>query len=147
MDYAGRHVMRVSMGVTAVTNTAKMWFSTIDVVKRQCQEVGNTNNLLKAVVGSRSLPPLDSWLIAQDAALQHELSRKARAAIPLNTRIESEFPVRIQQVPGPDSIAVHPFVSAFEGILQRRGGITLARSTGPGPIWNKSSWRLASSFV
>ena len=53
VDYVGRHVMRVSMDVTAeemesgnrrVTNTAKMWFSTIDVVKRQCQEVGNTNN-------------------------------------------------------------------------------------------------------
>jgi acyl-coenzyme A thioesterase 7 len=114
VDYVGRHVMRVSLDVVAEemasgvkrrTNTAKMWYCAIDIVKERVDRA-------KAIVSSREVPRLDPMLVAPDAQLEHRRSAEARDSIPLSTRKETEFPIRIQHVPGPDSVANHPFISA-----------------------------------
>jgi len=77
-------------------------------------------------VGSRTLHPLHPSQVADDAAYHHRASISAREKIPLHTRSEAEFPVVLQELPGVDSVANHPFISAGYILKLMDSGAALA---------------------
>lgn len=125
VDFVSRHALRVGMTVHAenmetgqkrLTNTASMWYSTVDI---------NGVNQTMAV-GSRPLPPLHPSLVAADAAQEHADVASARDAKPLISRREDEFPIVLADLPGPDAIAKPPFVSAGYVLKLMDSGAALA---------------------
>ena len=139
LDYVGRHVMRVSMTVEAeemesgrrrLTNRASMWYSTIDICRNNAGANGTNSNCGQATtdmkVGSRILHPLHPSEVADDAAYHHRASMEAREKIPLHMRSESEFHIVLQELPGIDSVANHPFMSAGYILKLMDSGAALA---------------------
>ena len=125
VDYVGRHAIRVGMTVQAenmetghkrLTNTASMWYSTVDI--------DSDSHTMK--VGSRKLHPLHPAQVATDAAEEHAYFASARAKIPLDSREEEEFPVVLADLPGPDAIANGPFLSAGYILKLMDSGAALA---------------------
>lgn len=125
VDYVSQHALRVGMTVRAenaetghkrLTNTASMWYSTVDIDSK--------SHTMK--VGSRELHPLHPAQVASDAAEEHAYFASARAKIPLDSRELEEFPVVLADLPGPDAIANHPFVSAGYILKLMDSGAALA---------------------
>lgn len=125
VDYVSRHAIRVGMTVQAenmetghkrLTNTASMWYSTVDI----------DSDSYTMTVSSRDLHPLHPAQVAPDAAEEHAYFASARAKIPLDARELEEFPVVLADLPGPDAIANHVFLSAGYILKLMDSGAALA---------------------
>ena len=125
VDYVSRHAIRVGMTVQAenmetghkrLTNTASMWYSTVDI----------DSDSQTMAVGSRELHPLHPAQVAPDAAEEHAYLASARAKIPLHSREEDEFPVVLADLPESDAIAEYPFITAGYVLKLMDSGAALA---------------------